>query len=118
MISARLGLVSTPGSIREATCATIAGIVPVRLVILASGALSATQNLQHIELDLILLDTNLPDEEVAALLTWLSDHMPTVYKVVARSTAAECDQARAFGADEAFRRDELATKLELFIDQM
>ena len=118
MISARLGLISTPGPIRDATCATIAGLSKVRLVILASGALSATQHLQHIPLDLVLLDGNLPEEEVAALLTWLADHQPAVRKVVARATTAECDQARAFGADEAFRRDELATKLELFIQAM
>jgi DNA-binding NarL/FixJ family response regulator len=114
----RLGLVSAPGSIRDATCATIAMMPDVRLVALMSGALSATRLLPHIQLDHILLDANLPEEEVSALLTWLAEHLPAVRKVVTRTTSAECDQARAFGADEAFRRDELAPKLALFIDEM
>lgn len=112
---ARLCLVSTPGLIRDATCATIAMTPNVRLAAVVSGALSATQLLPHIQLDLILLDANLPEEEVAALLTWLADHVPAVRKLVARTTTAECDQALAFGADAAMRRDELPTKLGLFI---
>ena len=114
----RLGLVSTPGPIRDATCTTIANMPQVRLVVLASGALSATQRLQDLQLDLVLLDANLPEDEVSSLLTWLIDHLPGVRKVVARTTSAECDQALAFGADEAFRRDELARKLPLFIEEM
>ena len=114
----RLCLISTPGLIRDATCATIAMTPNARLVVVVSGALSATQVLQHTQLDLILLDANLPEEEVAALLAWLADHLPSVRKLVARTTTAECDQARAFGADTAIRRDELTTKLALFIADM
>lgn len=115
---ARLCLISTPGLICDATCATIARIPRARLVAVISGALSATQLLQHIQLDLVLLDVNLSGEEVSALLAWLADHLPNVRKVVARTTTAECDRAIAFGADEVMRRDELATKLELFIANM
>ena len=115
---ARLCLVSIPGPIRDATCATIAMTPNVRLSALASGALSATQLLQHSQFDLVLLDVTLPEEEVAALLTWLADHLPAVRKVVARTTMTECDQALAFGADTAIRRDELAIKLELIIAEI
>ena len=114
----RLGLVSIPGLVRDATCATIASLPDVRIVVMASGALSATHHFQRLELDLVLLDANLPEDEVSALLTWLADHLPGARRVVARTTSAECDQALAFGADEAFRRDELAGKLALFIDEM
>ena len=117
-MSARLCLVSTPGPIRDTTCATLAGMPKVRLVILASGALSATQLLQRIQVDFVVLDANLPEEEVAALLTWLADYQPNVRKLVARTTLTECNQARAFGADEAFRRDEFSDKLTAFIAKM
>lgn len=114
----RLCLVSSPGLIRDATCATIANMPNVRLVAIVSGALSATQILQQLQFDLVLVDANLPEEEVSALLSWLGDHMPTVHKLVARTATAECDQAIAFGADAAMRRDELYTKLKLFITEV
>ena len=115
---ARLCLVSTPGPICDATCATIARIPRARLVAVVSGALSATQLLPHTHIDLLLLDVNLPGEEVTALLTWLADHVPGVHKFVARMSTAECEQALAFGADAAIRRDELAVKLGMFIADM
>lgn len=111
----RLCLVSTPGLIRDATCATLAAIPNVRLVAIASGALTATQMLQHLQFDLVLLDANLAADEVSALLTWLTDHCPAAHRVVARSTSAECDHALAFGADAAMRRDELVLKLGAFL---
>jgi len=114
-MDALLCLVSTPGLICDATCATIAMTPHVRLVAIASGALSATQLLYHVRPDLILLDANLPEGEVMAFLVWLSEHFPDVQSVVTRTTSAECNQAFAFGADEAMRRDELATKLGPFI---
>ena len=114
----RLCLVSTPGPICDATCATIAATPNMRLVAMASGALSATQRLQLVPIDLILLDANLPEDEVTALLIWLADHVPNVRSVVARATTADCNQALAFGADAAIRRDELAAKLRLAIAAM
>ena len=118
MIHTRLCLVSVPGPICDATCATIATVPHARLVILAPGALSATRLLHQTRADLVLLDVNIPRDEVLALLTWLTEHIPDICTIVARSTSAECDQARAFGADEAMRRDELSTRLGLYIAEM
>ena len=117
-MDARLCLVSAPGLICDATCATIATIPRARLVAVVAGALSATQRLHQLKPDLILLDANLPTDEVSALLAWLAEHCPTLPKVVARTTTAECHQALAFGAQQAFRRDELATQLGSFIDKI
>lgn len=115
MMDARFCLVSIPGPICDATCTTIATTPHVRLVAVAPGALSATQVIQRGGFDLILLDANLPAEEVSTFLAWLADHYPAVTKLVARTTTAECHQAIAFGADEAARRDELAAKLGCFV---
>ena len=114
----RLCLVSKPGPIRDATCATIATTPEIKLVILADDALSAIERLKRIKLDLVLIDSNLSKSEVAILLAWLTAHAPNVCKLVARMTSSECDHVVGLGADEAFRRDELADKLELLIHQM
>lgn len=114
----RLCLISTPGPICDATCATLAHTAHVKLVAIASGALSATQLLQHVEADLVLLDTNLPEEEVHAMLQWLAGHFPTVRTLVTTLTSGRMHQALAFGADIAVRRDELPEKLKLFINHL
>ena len=114
----RMCLVSAPGSICNATCATIAGISHARLVLIASGALSVTQSLPGMQLDLILLDANIPDDEVCVLLNWLADHAPAVRTLVARTTSDQCLQALQFGADDAVRRDELPARLTQYIVDM
>jgi DNA-binding NarL/FixJ family response regulator len=111
----RLCLVSTPGPICDATCATIAATPNVRIVALADGALMATHEISRVKHDVIILDANLPDGEVAALMSWIGENLETVRTVVVRTTTAECRQALAFGADAAMRRDELAIQLGLFI---
>ena len=119
----RLGLVSQPGPICDATCATLARTPRLRLVAIAHGALSATQMLQRLELDLILLDANLPEDEVVALLHWLTDQEKTdqektVKILVATATSGLLHQALAFGADDAVRRDELPAKLANMVDAL
>lgn len=107
----RVGLVSAPGSICNSTCTTIANTPNLQLVVVVSGALSATQIVPGARLDLILFDTNIPEDEMAALLGWLSDHQPSVRTLAARMTSDRCRQAVALGADDAVRRDELTQKL-------
>jgi DNA-binding NarL/FixJ family response regulator len=114
----RMYLVSAPGPICEATCATLAHAAHIRLVALASGALSATQLLQHVQPDLILLDANLPEEEMLALLRWLNDNYPNVHSLVATLTTQLVNQALAHGAENAFRRDELPSKLAEATDHL
>lgn len=114
----RLGLVSQPGPICDATCATLARTSNLRLVAIAPGALSATQILQRVELDLILLDANLPEAEVVALLHWLTDQEKKIKVVVATVNSGLLDQALACGADDAMRRDELSAKLVMIVDAL
>lgn len=107
----RVGLVSAPGTIRNSTCATIVNTPNLHLVVVVSGALSATQVVQGAQLDLILFDANIPEDEMSALLNWLSDHLPSVRTLAARMTSERCRQAIALGADDAVRRDELPQRL-------
>jgi DNA-binding NarL/FixJ family response regulator len=114
----RVCLVSTPGPICDATCATLIHAAHVKLIAIASGALSATQMLRHLQPDLVLLDANLPEEEVLAFLQWLNDNYPAVQRLVATVTSAQAYQALAFGAAAAVRREDLATCLGALVGDL
>lgn len=118
VVPLRLCLVSAPGLVRDATCVSIAIIPYVRLVALAEGALSATQQLPHAQADLVLLDANVPDAEVCAFLNWLGGSPHDARTVVARTTSYGCREALAFGADVSVRRDELGSHLCRFATEL
>jgi len=111
-------LVSTPGPVCDATCATLAQLAHVKLVAIVPGALSATRALNHIHADLVLLDANIPEEEAFAMLQWLADTCPNVPSLVATLASAQLHQAIAFGATYAVRRDELPFRLALLVNDL
>ena len=72
----RICLVSLPGLVQEATRAALMLLEDVTLVGIISGALSATALLPQLQPDLLVVDANLPEEEVEALLRWTQEHTP------------------------------------------
>lgn len=108
----RICLVSSPGAVRNSTLALIASFDDLQLVAVVAGALSATQMLEHLEVDALLIDANVPDGETAALLFWIGDNKPGIYSVVATLTTAQRHEAVAIGASAAIRRDELPYHLQ------
>lgn len=111
-------LVSLPGLVREATSATLAYLSNVSLIATASGALSATHLLQDIAADLLLVDANLPDEEVKALLGWARQHRPEMQCLVMTMTTRQRHQALAWGADAAIQRSDLSDQLPAVLSQL
>lgn len=99
-------LVSLPGLVRDATYATLASFSNVSLIGSTSGALSATRLLQQLQADLLLVDANLPDEEVQALLSWTKEYRPHLPCLVMTMTSHQRYQALAWGADAAIQRSE------------
>lgn len=114
----RVLLVSLPGLVREATCATLASLAGVSLVGSASGALTATHLLQQLEVELLLVDANLPDEEVEALLSWVKGHRPHVQVMVMTMTSRQRHQALSWGADAAIQRFDLSEQLPAVLSQL
>lgn len=88
----------------------LSSLPDVKLVGAASGALSATSALPHLQPDLVLVDANLPDEEVQALLRWTSEHCPDVKCVVVTMTSRQRNQALDWGASAAIHRSNLASQ--------
>lgn len=111
----RVFLVSLPGLVGQATRATVETMRGVTLVGTAAGALSATQALPKLRPDLLLIDANLPDDEVAALLEWSREHFPSMPCLVMTMTTRQRDQALAWGAHAAIQRAKLGSQLETVV---
>ena len=87
----------------------LSSLPDVKLVGAASGALSATSALPRLQPDLVLVDANLPDEEVQALLRWTAEHCPDVKCVVVTMTSRQQKQALGWGANAAIHRSNLTS---------
>jgi len=103
-------LVSHPGIVRDATLTMFPEIV---LIGVASGALLATDLLQEMGINLLLLDANVPHDEGLALLRWTKEHKPEVRCVV--MTTLQQDQALIRDADYVVNRAHLRTELEAIL---
>jgi DNA-binding NarL/FixJ family response regulator len=114
----RVLLVSLPGLVQEATCATLVSFPDLVLVAITPGALSATQLLPQLRPDLLLVDVNLPEQEVQALLQWTRKRSPGLQRVVLAGTSHARDQALAWGADAAIQRADLVGQLQLVLRQI
>jgi DNA-binding NarL/FixJ family response regulator len=114
----RVLLVSLPGLVRDATYATLASLPQVSLVAAASGALSATRLLLQLQADLLLIDANLPDEEVLALLSWAKEYRPHMQCLVMTMTSQQRYQALAWGANAAIQRSDLSDRLPALLGQL
>jgi DNA-binding NarL/FixJ family response regulator len=84
----------------------------------ASGALSATRLMQTVEVDLLLIDANVPPDEVSELLEWTAGHCPAVQCVVMTTTSQRREQALAWGAHAAFQRASLGSELEATVSRL
>ena len=113
----RVCLVSEPGLIQQATLGAVTSLSGVVVVATASGALSATDLVAQLQPDLLLVDANLPDEEIQALLRWVQGHCPALPCVVMTQTSRQRAQVKAWGAHSAIPRASLIDQLELVLSQ-
>lgn len=114
----RVCLVSEPGLIQQATSAMLAFLPDITLVATISGALSATALLAQLQPDLLLVDANLPEEEVEALLRWTTGHHPEISCVVITMTSQQREQALAWGAHAAIQRASMGGQLQATLHQL
>lgn len=114
----RVCLVSLPGLTQQATSATLAFLPEITLVATISGALSATALLPQLQPDLLLVDANLPEEEVESLLHWTTEHYPEISCVVITMTSRQREQALAWGAHAAIQRASMVSQLQATLHQL
>lgn len=116
--AARLSTIiaSLPGISEQSLRATFESLPSVQVVGTASGCLSALQLVRDSQADLVVLDSNLPLEDVRELLRQLEQEGLETRTLVLAATYAHVRHLLAAGADAALRRDSSIRQLGATVD--
>ena len=98
-------IASVPGIAEQSLRATIESLPSVRVVGTAAGCLSALRMVQERQVDLVVIDSNLPLEDVHVFLRQLRQEGLETRSIVLAATSAQVRAALVAGADAALRRD-------------
>jgi two-component system nitrate/nitrite response regulator NarL len=105
--SAHLTIViaSMPGIAEQSLRATLESLPSVQVVGTAAGCLSALQMVRDRQADLVVIDSNLPLEDVREFLRQVEQEGLETRSLVLAATSGQVRHALAAGADAALRRD-------------
>ena len=98
-------IASTPGIMAQSLKAMMESVPLVQVVGVAAGCLSALQMVRDSRPDLVVIDANLPIEDVQVLLRQLKNEGLPTRSLVLAATHSQAQQTRAAGADIVFHRD-------------
>jgi DNA-binding NarL/FixJ family response regulator len=98
-------IASAPGVAEQSLRATLESLPSVQVVGTAAGCLSALQMVRDRQADLVVIDSNLPIEDVRVLLRQLQQEGLETRSLVLATTSGQVRHALAAGADSALRRD-------------
>lgn len=83
----------------------VKSLAGIEVVAVASGSLSAYDFLQGDRVNLIVIDANLPQEEVLVLLHRVKQNYPQIRCIVLTTTFRENAELLSSGADVILNRD-------------
>lgn len=109
-------LASAPGVAEQSLRATLASLPSVQVVGTAAGCLSALQMVRARQADLVVIDSNLPLEDVREFLQQLRQEGLGTRSIVLAATSGQVRHALAAGADAALRRDTSIRQLSAVVD--
>jgi DNA-binding NarL/FixJ family response regulator len=98
-------IASTPGVAELSLRATLESLPSVQVVGTAAGCLSALQMVRDRQADLVVIDSNLPLDDVREFLRQLGQEGLVTRSLVLATTSGQVRHALAAGADAALRRD-------------
>jgi CheY-like chemotaxis protein len=98
-------IASTPGIAEQSLRVMLEALPWVDIVGMAAGCLSALEMVREKRAELVVIDSNVPIEDVQALLRQLKQERLSARSLVLASTRDHVRRALAAGADFALRRD-------------
>lgn len=98
-------LASVPGVAEQSLRATLESLPSVKVIGTVAGCLSALQMVRARQVDLVVIDSNLPLEDVQVFLQQLEQEGLRTRSLVLAATSGQVRRALAAGADAALRRD-------------
>lgn len=116
--TARLSTIiaSVPGIGEQSLRITLESLSSVQVVGTAAGCLSALQMVRDSQADLVVIDSNLPLEDVRVFLRQLAEEGLETRSLVLATTNGQVRYALAAGADTALRRDASIRQLSAAVD--
>ena len=109
-------IVSIPGIFQRMLARSIAARPEVGVVTHASGGLSACSALKEHSLDLVLIDSNVPGNEVIELLDIMQADYPDLPYQVFRDTSREVQELISSGIDQVNKTYDLNQNLDDLLD--
>ena len=92
-------IVSAPGAMQASLRAVLKGEETVEVIGCVGGGLSASVIIREQQPDVVLIDSNLPEDEMLALVRKIKDETPEIRCVVLTDTRHRERQAQIAGAD-------------------
>jgi DNA-binding NarL/FixJ family response regulator len=111
-------VVSVPGIAEKSLRATLESLPAVQIVGTAAGCLSAVQMVRDRQAGLVVLDSNLPWEEVRVFLQYIKAAGLGTCSLVLAAINVQVHQALAAGADAALRRDASIHQLDAAVAEL
>jgi DNA-binding NarL/FixJ family response regulator len=96
---------SAPGIMAQSLRSVLESLPLVQVIGMAAGCLSALQMIRDSNADLVVIDANLPIEDVQMLLQQIKNEELPTRSLVLATTRGHAQRALAGGADRVFRRD-------------
>ena len=114
----RTVIASTPGVAEQSLRATLASLSSLHIVGTVAGCLSALQMVRDSQIDLVVIDANLPFEDVQLFLQQLKEEKRITRSLVLAATSSQVRRALAAGADAALRRDASTGQLGAVVESL
>lgn len=108
----RVLLVSLPGIYQRILHGTLGSRPDVEVVAVASGGLSAVQAVEQENPDVVVIDSNLPEEEALEMIKIIRAILPGGYVLVLVETTPQMHRLSETGADLVMRAPDLQSRLD------
>lgn len=109
-------IASVPGIAEQSLRVTLEALSSVQIAGTAAGCLSALQMVRDRQADLVVIDSNLPFEDVRVFLQQLKQEGLRTRSLVLAAASDQVRRALAAGADFALRRDVSLGRLSAVVD--
>lgn len=114
----RVLIVSLPGMMQNMLKETFARRADVEVVGIASGGLSAVDQIRNQPPDLVVINSNLPRDEVNELVRWLKKEAKQIRSLVLVETTRQLSTAAMAGADITLCTYTLPDKLDMVLGNL
>ena len=114
----RVIIVSLSSVMRNLLKNSFTSIPGVEVVGLASGGLSAINLIREDRIDLLVIDSNLPGDEVEALVRQVKTEQPLIRCLVLTETSKRRRKMMSVGADYTIRTSEYSSRIGELLEEM